>query len=224
MREKVPKKLCLRNLTSTIWCKMRRSTYYSELSVPLDLKRSNGDNRIFYRNRFPRGTKFSSPVNRFSKTTTSGLEGESSAESASISEGEESQSLMQHKESITLPSGMPSEMAVSGGGDGYDYDEEDTNSSRNIQIEVPSHHHPLALRPSSSSSRRSSHQKGRTGRRFTLNPLIFAKVGHYFSPQVLITLNSKEERDARRQSLAQLKLSYYPKNATRALFVDFRKK
>ncbi|KAI1716354.1 SPFH domain / band 7 family domain-containing protein [Ditylenchus destructor] len=38
----------------------------------------------------------------------------------------------------------------------------------------------------------------RMGRRFTLNPLIFAK----------------EERDARRQSLAQLKLSYYPKNAT----------
>lgn len=40
---------------------------------------------------------------------------------------------------------------------------------------------------------------GRTGRRFTLNPLIFAK----------------EERDARRQSLAQLKLSYYPRNAER---------
>ncbi|VDD96887.1 unnamed protein product [Enterobius vermicularis] len=38
---------------------------------------------------------------------------------------------------------------------------------------------------------------GRMGRRFTLNPLIFAK----------------EERDARRQSLAQLKLSYYPQNA-----------
>ncbi|GMT32800.1 hypothetical protein PFISCL1PPCAC_24097, partial [Pristionchus fissidentatus] len=36
----------------------------------------------------------------------------------------------------------------------------------------------------------------RMGRRFTLNPLIFAK----------------EERDARRQSLAQLKLSYYPTN------------
>uniref|UniRef100_A0A0K0ERE6 PHB domain-containing protein n=1 Tax=Strongyloides stercoralis TaxID=6248 RepID=A0A0K0ERE6_STRER len=36
-----------------------------------------------------------------------------------------------------------------------------------------------------------------TQRRFTLNPLIFAK----------------EERDARRQSLAQLKLSYYPSNA-----------
>ncbi|VDN54306.1 unnamed protein product [Dracunculus medinensis] len=40
----------------------------------------------------------------------------------------------------------------------------------------------------------------RMGRRFTLNPLIFAK----------------EERDARRQSLAQLKLSYYPKNAHRS--------
>ncbi|EJW72082.1 hypothetical protein WUBG_17011, partial [Wuchereria bancrofti] len=38
---------------------------------------------------------------------------------------------------------------------------------------------------------------GRMGRRFTLNPLIFAK----------------EERELRRQSLAQLKLSYYPKNA-----------
>uniref|UniRef100_A0A914GYP7 Band 7 domain-containing protein n=1 Tax=Globodera rostochiensis TaxID=31243 RepID=A0A914GYP7_GLORO len=37
----------------------------------------------------------------------------------------------------------------------------------------------------------------RMGRRFTLNPLIFAK----------------EEREMRRQSLAQLKLSYYPKNA-----------
>ncbi|VBB32376.1 unnamed protein product, partial [Acanthocheilonema viteae] len=40
---------------------------------------------------------------------------------------------------------------------------------------------------------------GRMGRRFTLNPLIFAK----------------EERDLRRQSLAQLKLSYYPMNAHR---------
>uniref|UniRef100_A0A915PTH0 Uncharacterized protein n=1 Tax=Setaria digitata TaxID=48799 RepID=A0A915PTH0_9BILA len=39
----------------------------------------------------------------------------------------------------------------------------------------------------------------RMGRRFTLNPLIFAK----------------EERELRRQSLAQLKLSYYPKNASR---------
>ncbi|VDN40111.1 unnamed protein product [Gongylonema pulchrum] len=37
----------------------------------------------------------------------------------------------------------------------------------------------------------------RMARRFTLNPLIFAK----------------EERELRRQSLAQLKLSYYPKNA-----------
>uniref|UniRef100_A0A0N4ZP95 Uncharacterized protein n=1 Tax=Parastrongyloides trichosuri TaxID=131310 RepID=A0A0N4ZP95_PARTI len=42
-----------------------------------------------------------------------------------------------------------------------------------------------------------------TQRRFTLNPLIFAK----------------EERDARRQSLAQLKLSYYPSNAHRKFFV-----
>lgn len=40
---------------------------------------------------------------------------------------------------------------------------------------------------------------GRMGRRFTLNPLIFAR----------------EERDLRRQSLAQLKLSYYPINANR---------
>ncbi|KAK6763124.1 hypothetical protein RB195_023727 [Necator americanus] len=38
--------------------------------------------------------------------------------------------------------------------------------------------------------------RGRMGRRFTLNPIIFAK----------------EEREARRQSLAQLKLSYYPKH------------
>ncbi|PAV87366.1 hypothetical protein WR25_18269 isoform B [Diploscapter pachys] len=49
--------------------------------------------------------------------------------------------------------------------------------TEDIQIEVPQH-------------------RGRTGRRFTLNPLIFAK----------------EEREARRQSLAQLKLSYYPKH------------
>uniref|UniRef100_A0A0M3ILF8 Uncharacterized protein n=1 Tax=Ascaris lumbricoides TaxID=6252 RepID=A0A0M3ILF8_ASCLU len=42
----------------------------------------------------------------------------------------------------------------------------------------------------------------RMGRRFTLNPLIFAK----------------EEQEARRQSLAQLKLSYYPRNAHRELF------
>lgn len=41
----------------------------------------------------------------------------------------------------------------------------------------------------------------RMGRRFTLNPLIFAR----------------EERELRRQSLAQLKLSYYPKNANRKL-------
>ncbi|KHN76612.1 Stomatin-2 [Toxocara canis] len=42
----------------------------------------------------------------------------------------------------------------------------------------------------------------RMGRRFTLNPLIFAK----------------EEQEARRQSLAQLKLSYYPRNAHRKCF------
>lgn len=39
--------------------------------------------------------------------------------------------------------------------------------------------------------------------RFTLNPLIFAK----------------EEREARRQSLAQLKLSYYPKHMNREYFI-----
>ncbi len=42
----------------------------------------------------------------------------------------------------------------------------------------------------------------RMGRRFTLNPLIFAK----------------EEREARRQSLAQLKLSYYPRHALRKFY------
>uniref|UniRef100_A0AAF5PMU2 Band 7 domain-containing protein n=1 Tax=Wuchereria bancrofti TaxID=6293 RepID=A0AAF5PMU2_WUCBA len=47
------------------------------------------------------------------------------------------------------------------------------------------------------SERRKISGGGRMGRRFTLNPLIFAK----------------EERELRRQSLAQLKLSYYPKNA-----------
>uniref|UniRef100_A0A0R3S5T3 KID domain-containing protein n=1 Tax=Elaeophora elaphi TaxID=1147741 RepID=A0A0R3S5T3_9BILA len=49
--------------------------------------------------------------------------------------------------------------------------------------------------------RQKSSTSGRMGRRFTLNPLIFAK----------------EERELRRQSLAQLKLSYYPKNAHRKL-------
>ncbi|VDN86992.1 unnamed protein product [Brugia pahangi] len=49
------------------------------------------------------------------------------------------------------------------------------------------------------SDRRKLSAGGRMGRRFTLNPLIFAK----------------EERELRRQSLAQLKLSYYPKNAHR---------
>uniref|UniRef100_A0A1I7VJP1 Uncharacterized protein n=1 Tax=Loa loa TaxID=7209 RepID=A0A1I7VJP1_LOALO len=44
---------------------------------------------------------------------------------------------------------------------------------------------------------------GRMNRRFTLNPLIFAK----------------EERELRRQSLAQLKLSYYPKNAHRKFII-----
>ncbi|VDO63300.1 unnamed protein product [Onchocerca flexuosa] len=38
---------------------------------------------------------------------------------------------------------------------------------------------------------------GRMGRRFTLNPILFAR----------------EEQELRRQSLAQLKLSYYPVNA-----------
>ncbi|KAF7631035.1 Stomatin-2, partial [Meloidogyne graminicola] len=54
------------------------------------------------------------------------------------------------------------------------------------------------LTPSALNTPRSSQSGGgrpRMGRRFTLNPLIFAK----------------EEREMRRQSLAQLKLSYYPK-------------
>uniref|UniRef100_A0A0N5AKN4 Uncharacterized protein n=1 Tax=Syphacia muris TaxID=451379 RepID=A0A0N5AKN4_9BILA len=59
-------------------------------------------------------------------------------------------------------------------------------------IDVASQQQPLQPRRSSN----------RMGRRFTLNPLIFAK----------------EERDARRQSLAQLKLSYYPQNAHRKFF------
>ncbi|KAH7720115.1 CBN-STO-2 protein [Aphelenchoides avenae] len=58
-------------------------------------------------------------------------------------------------------------------------------SPTSIQIPVPLHRGSTGAVP-------------RMGRRFTLNPLIFAK----------------EEREARRQSLAQLKLSYYPKNAT----------
>ncbi|CAI4226950.1 unnamed protein product [Auanema sp. JU1783] len=53
---------------------------------------------------------------------------------------------------------------------------ESDDEGGNIQIDVP--------------------PRARMGRRFTLNPLIFAK----------------EEREARRQSLAQLKLSYYPKH------------
>uniref|UniRef100_A0A914L5X6 Band 7 domain-containing protein n=1 Tax=Meloidogyne incognita TaxID=6306 RepID=A0A914L5X6_MELIC len=53
------------------------------------------------------------------------------------------------------------------------------------------------LTPSALNTPRHSQSGGRPrmGRRFTLNPLIFAK----------------EEREMRRQSLAQLKLSYYPK-------------
>uniref|UniRef100_A0A914C4P4 Band 7 domain-containing protein n=1 Tax=Acrobeloides nanus TaxID=290746 RepID=A0A914C4P4_9BILA len=65
-----------------------------------------------------------------------------------------------------------------------------------IQIEVPAHLVQMAAR-SGASRQSGSSTRPRMGRRFTLNPLIFAK----------------EERDARRQSLAQLKLSYYPKNA-----------
>ncbi|CAJ0609601.1 unnamed protein product [Cylicocyclus nassatus] len=55
----------------------------------------------------------------------------------------------------------------------------ESDEDTNIQIEVPT-----------------GQSRGRMGRRFTLNPLIFAK----------------EEKEARRQSLAQLKLSYYPKH------------
>ncbi|CAO4385449.1 unnamed protein product [Caenorhabditis nigoni] len=55
----------------------------------------------------------------------------------------------------------------------------ESDDEGNIQIPVPT-----------------GQPRGRMGRRFTLNPLIFAK----------------EEREARRQSLAQLKLSYYPKH------------
>ncbi|KAL7069664.1 hypothetical protein ACQ4LE_010819 [Meloidogyne hapla] len=58
---------------------------------------------------------------------------------------------------------------------------------------------PSYLTPSALNTPRPSQSGGRPrmGRRFTLNPLIFAK----------------EEREMRRQSLAQLKLSYYPKGA-----------
>ncbi|EYB92613.1 hypothetical protein Y032_0192g1378 [Ancylostoma ceylanicum] len=58
----------------------------------------------------------------------------------------------------------------------------ESDDDGNIQIEVPA-----------------GPPRSRMGRRFTLNPLIFAK----------------EEREARRQSLAQLKLSYYPKHMNR---------
>ncbi|VDM51763.1 unnamed protein product [Angiostrongylus costaricensis] len=61
----------------------------------------------------------------------------------------------------------------------------DSDDDGKIQIEVPT----VPIR-------------GRMGRRFTLNPLIFAK----------------EEREARRQSLAQLKLSYYPKHMNPASY------
>ncbi|KAL3098061.1 hypothetical protein niasHT_027606 [Heterodera trifolii] len=58
---------------------------------------------------------------------------------------------------------------------------------------------PIIITGSALNTPRPSQSGGRPrmGRRFTLNPLIFAK----------------EEREMRRQSLAQLKLSYYPKNA-----------
>ncbi|CAJ0947255.1 unnamed protein product, partial [Mesorhabditis belari] len=62
----------------------------------------------------------------------------------------------------------------------------ESDDEGSIRIEVPQ-------RPSHGGS---SGSGPRMGRRFTLNPLIFAK----------------EEKEARRQSLAQLKLSYYPKN------------
>uniref|UniRef100_A0AC34QEW0 Band 7 domain-containing protein n=2 Tax=Panagrolaimus sp. JU765 TaxID=591449 RepID=A0AC34QEW0_9BILA len=85
--------------------------------------------------------------------------------------------------------------------DGEEVDEQnplmgsDGEEPQNIQIDVP----PLPVRSSiTQGSSGSIKFRPRMGRRFTLNPLIFAK----------------EERDARRHSLAQLKLSYYPKNAT----------
>uniref|UniRef100_A0A7E4ZZ25 PHB domain-containing protein n=1 Tax=Panagrellus redivivus TaxID=6233 RepID=A0A7E4ZZ25_PANRE len=67
-------------------------------------------------------------------------------------------------------------------------DNDDGDEPQSIQIDVPK-------LPRSGSS--GSAVRPRMGRRFTLNPLIFAK----------------EEREARRHSLAQLKLSYYPTNA-----------
>ncbi|TKR71667.1 hypothetical protein L596_019227 [Steinernema carpocapsae] len=69
---------------------------------------------------------------------------------------------------------------------------ESDDDGGNIQIDVPQ-----ASRGSSGALSTGPPSGARMGRRFTLNPLIFAK----------------EERDARRQSLAQLKLSYYPSNA-----------
>jgi len=65
----------------------------------------------------------------------------------------------------------------------------DDEEPQSIQIDVP--------QMSSRSGSTGGAVRPRMGRRFTLNPLIFAK----------------EEREARRLSLAQLKLSYYPKNA-----------
>ncbi|CAD5229594.1 unnamed protein product [Bursaphelenchus okinawaensis] len=85
-----------------------------------------------------------------------------------------------------------------------DDQEKDEDVPQSIHINVPEF--PIATatfrRPRSSSIIGSRHGSQsfptgpRMGRRFTLNPLIFAK----------------EEKEARRQSLAQLKLSYYPKN------------
>ena len=70
----------------------------------------------------------------------------------------------------------------------------DDEEPQSIQIDVP--------QMSSRSGSTGGAVRPRMGRRFTLNPLIFAK----------------EEREARRLSLAQLKLSYYPKNANRKFY------
>uniref|UniRef100_A0A0K0FII6 Stomatin-2 (projected from Caenorhabditis elegans ortholog sto-2) n=1 Tax=Strongyloides venezuelensis TaxID=75913 RepID=A0A0K0FII6_STRVS len=76
----------------------------------------------------------------------------------------------------------------------YSEDEEDPYSNTSKRDQSSSFLNSGIPPPLSSSIK--SHSR-LTQRRFTLNPLIFAK----------------EERDARRQSLAQLKLSYYPSNA-----------
>ncbi|CAD5234209.1 unnamed protein product [Bursaphelenchus xylophilus] len=90
------------------------------------------------------------------------------------------------------------------GGSQEDEPEKEEDVPQSIHINVPEF--PIATatfrRPRSGSTIGSRHGSqsfpagARMGRRFTLNPLIFAK----------------EEKEARRQSLAQLKLSYYPKN------------